>query len=154
MRRAYFFLSFEAVFFVIIRYRQHRKSAESYSFSFGFCWLLPFGNLVEKFRSYFAINVYVENWPSTWKWWVTIWRFWRSKSSNIHLISIMQGDDPPFLSVGTEVSAKYKGAFCEAKVRKVVKSIKCKVSGILNYWGISTDVFKFMLFNRSCSNWA
>lgn len=37
------------------------------------------------------------------------------------------GDDPPFLSVGTEVSAKYKGAFCEAKVRKVVKSIKCKV---------------------------
>lgn len=40
----------------------------------------------------------------------------------------MQGDDPPFLSVGTEVSAKYKGAFCEAKVRKVVKSIKCKVS--------------------------
>ena len=52
----------------------------------------------------------------------------------------MQGDDPPFLSVGTEVSAKYKGAFCEAKVRKVVKSIKCKVSGILNYCGISTDV--------------
>lgn len=44
------------------------------------------------------------------------------------LIIIMQGDDPPFLSVGTEVSAKYKGAFCEAKVRKVVKSIKCKVS--------------------------
>lgn len=40
----------------------------------------------------------------------------------------MQGDDPPYLSVGTEVSAKYKGAFCEAKVRKVVKNIKCKVS--------------------------
>ena len=40
----------------------------------------------------------------------------------------MQGDDPPYLSVGTEVSAKYKGAFCEAKVRKVVKNIKCKAS--------------------------
>lgn len=37
-------------------------------------------------------------------------------------------DDPPFLSVGTEVSAKYKGAFCEAKVRKVVRNIKCKVA--------------------------
>lgn len=36
-------------------------------------------------------------------------------------------DDPPFLSVGTEVSAKYKGAFCEAKIRKVVKSVKCKI---------------------------
>lgn len=37
-------------------------------------------------------------------------------------------DDPPYLSVGTEVSAKYKGAFCEAKVRKVVRNIKCKVA--------------------------
>ncbi|XP_065200324.1 AT-rich interactive domain-containing protein 4B isoform X3 [Planococcus citri] len=37
------------------------------------------------------------------------------------------GDDPPYLSVGTEVSAKYKGAFCEAKIRKVVKAVKCKV---------------------------
>lgn len=39
-----------------------------------------------------------------------------------------QVDDPPYLSVGTEVSAKYKGAFCEAKVRKVVRNIKCKVA--------------------------
>ena len=38
-----------------------------------------------------------------------------------------QPDDPPFLSVGTEVSAKYKGAFCEAKVNKVHKCIKIKV---------------------------
>ncbi len=43
----------------------------------------------------------------------------------------MQADDPPYLSVGTEVSAKYKGAFCEAKVRKVVKNIKCKVSVLI-----------------------
>lgn len=40
----------------------------------------------------------------------------------------MWGDDPPFLTVGTEVSAKYKGAFCEAKVRKVVRSVKCKIT--------------------------
>lgn len=32
------------------------------------------------------------------------------------------------MSVGTEVSAKYKGAFCEAKVRKVDKTVKCKVT--------------------------
>ncbi|KZC11281.1 AT-rich interactive domain-containing protein 4B, partial [Dufourea novaeangliae] len=40
----------------------------------------------------------------------------------------LQGDDPPYLSVGTEVSAKYKGAFCEAKIRKVVRSVKCRVT--------------------------
>uniref|UniRef100_A0A146M3D2 AT-rich interactive domain-containing protein 4B n=1 Tax=Lygus hesperus TaxID=30085 RepID=A0A146M3D2_LYGHE len=36
-------------------------------------------------------------------------------------------DEPPSLPVGTGVSAKYKGAFCEAKIRKVVRSVKCKV---------------------------
>jgi len=30
--------------------------------------------------------------------------------------------------VGTEVSAKYKGAFCEAKVRKVDRVVKVKVA--------------------------
>ncbi|RZC38979.1 AT-rich interactive domain-containing protein 4B, partial [Asbolus verrucosus] len=39
-----------------------------------------------------------------------------------------QADDPPYLSVGTAVSAKYKGAFCEAKVSKVVRIVKCKVT--------------------------
>lgn len=39
-----------------------------------------------------------------------------------------QVDDPPYLSVGTEVSAKYKGAFCEAKVQSVDRNIKCKVA--------------------------
>ncbi|VDO26315.1 unnamed protein product [Brugia timori] len=39
----------------------------------------------------------------------------------------MQSDDPPFLSVGTEVSAKFKGAFCEAKVKRMTKSVKCKI---------------------------
>ncbi|XP_030762645.1 AT-rich interactive domain-containing protein 4A-like isoform X2 [Sitophilus oryzae] len=40
----------------------------------------------------------------------------------------MQVDDPPYLSVGTAVSAKYKGAFCEAKVSKVDRIVKCKVT--------------------------
>ena len=38
-------------------------------------------------------------------------------------------DEPTCLPVGTEVSAKYRGAFCEAKVKKVVKSVKVRVSG-------------------------
>jgi DNA-binding sugar fermentation-stimulating protein len=46
---------------------------------------------------------------------------------NTKRLIFLQGDDPPYLTVGTEVSAKYKGAFCEAKVRKVVRSVKCKV---------------------------
>uniref|UniRef100_A0A8D8QB75 AT-rich interactive domain-containing protein 4B n=1 Tax=Cacopsylla melanoneura TaxID=428564 RepID=A0A8D8QB75_9HEMI len=45
------------------------------------------------------------------------------------------GDDPPYLAVGTDVSAKYKGAFCEAKVRKVVRVVKCKVQ--LKYGGVA-----------------
>lgn len=49
--------------------------------------------------------------------------------AHYNLITIFQqGDDPPFLPVGTDVSAKYKGAFCEAKIKKVVRNIKCKVS--------------------------
>lgn len=37
-------------------------------------------------------------------------------------------DDPPFLNVGTEVSAKYRGAFCEATIKVAKKLVKCKVS--------------------------
>lgn len=40
---------------------------------------------------------------------------------------LQAGDEPPFLSVGTDVSAKYRGAFCEAKVKKIVRTVKCKV---------------------------
>ncbi|RWS07385.1 hypothetical protein B4U79_10324 [Dinothrombium tinctorium] len=36
--------------------------------------------------------------------------------------------EPPFLAIGTEVSAKYKGAFCEAKIKKVVRTVKCRVT--------------------------
>lgn len=50
------------------------------------------------------------------------------------------GDDPPFLPVGTEVSAKYRGAFCEAKVKKIVRSVKCKVSfKILSFFFMIID---------------
>lgn len=49
------------------------------------------------------------------------------------------GDDPPYLVVGTEVSAKYKGAFCEAKVRKVVRTVKCKVNFKVGGSTIVTD---------------
>lgn len=45
----------------------------------------------------------------------------------IYVKLLQQGDDPPYLPVGTAVSAKYKGAFCEAKVSKVVRVVKCKV---------------------------
>lgn len=43
-------------------------------------------------------------------------------------MNFQQVDDPPYLSVGTAVSAKYKGAFCEAKVSKVDRVVKCKVT--------------------------
>lgn len=46
---------------------------------------------------------------------------------------MLQGEEPPYLSVGTEVSAKYKGAFCEAKVRKVDRVVKCKVAFKLGF---------------------
>ncbi|KAG8198175.1 hypothetical protein JTE90_006923 [Oedothorax gibbosus] len=40
----------------------------------------------------------------------------------------MATDEPPYLTIGTDVSAKYKGAFCEAKVKKVNKVVRCKVT--------------------------
>ena len=40
----------------------------------------------------------------------------------------LQSDELASLPVGTEVSAKYKGAFCEAKVKKVNRQVKCRVA--------------------------
>lgn len=37
-------------------------------------------------------------------------------------------DEPPYLSIGTDVSAKYKGAFCEAKIKKINKNVKCRLT--------------------------
>ncbi|XP_074603636.1 uncharacterized protein LOC141857108 [Brevipalpus obovatus] len=36
--------------------------------------------------------------------------------------------EPPFLALGTDVSAKYKGAFCEAKIKKITRLVKCRVT--------------------------
>ena len=36
-------------------------------------------------------------------------------------------EEPPYLAEGTEVSAKYRGAFCEASIKSVKKLVKCKV---------------------------
>ncbi|KAJ8360040.1 hypothetical protein SKAU_G00165650 [Synaphobranchus kaupii] len=35
---------------------------------------------------------------------------------------------PPFLNVGTDVSAKYRGAFCEAKIKTAKRLVKAKVT--------------------------
>eukprot|EP00095_Tigriopus_kingsejongensis_P001533 snap_masked-scaffold214_size254108-processed-gene-0.9 protein:Tk01533 transcript:snap_masked-scaffold214_size254108-processed-gene-0.9-mRNA-1 annotation:"at-rich interactive domain-containing protein 4b" len=43
-------------------------------------------------------------------------------------IDSFQNEAPATLAIGTQVSAKYKGAFCEAKVRSVVKQVKCRVT--------------------------
>ena len=46
-----------------------------------------------------------------------------------HFLCMFQATfEPAFLPIGTEVSAKYRGAFCEAKVKKLVRSVKLKVS--------------------------
>ena|SRR6218665_967564 len=37
-------------------------------------------------------------------------------------------DEPVVLPIGTEVSAKYKGAFCEAKIKKIARFVRCKVT--------------------------
>lgn len=42
--------------------------------------------------------------------------------------TFVQASEPASLSRGTEVSAKYKGAFCEATVKEVKKLVKCRVS--------------------------
>ncbi|KAI1286199.1 AT-rich interactive domain-containing protein 4B [Halotydeus destructor] len=36
--------------------------------------------------------------------------------------------EPPFLAIGTEVSAKYKGAFCEARIKSIKQLVKCRVA--------------------------
>ncbi|XP_064490019.1 AT-rich interactive domain-containing protein 4A-like isoform X2 [Ornithodoros turicata] len=37
-------------------------------------------------------------------------------------------EEPLYLTVGTDVSAKYRGAFCEAKIKKVQRMVKCRVT--------------------------
>lgn len=42
-------------------------------------------------------------------------------------LTLASAEEPPYLTVGTDVSAKYKGAFCEAKITDVNKHVKCRV---------------------------
>lgn len=42
--------------------------------------------------------------------------------------SVQAADEPAYLTVGTDVSAKYRGAFCEAKIKTVKRLVKVKVS--------------------------
>lgn len=44
------------------------------------------------------------------------------------LFSLQAADEPAYLTVGTDVSAKYRGAFCEAKIKTVKRLVKVKVS--------------------------
>lgn len=42
-------------------------------------------------------------------------------------VALQANDDPPYLELGTEVSAKYRGAFCEAKVKILKRCVRVKV---------------------------
>uniref|UniRef100_A0A8C7W9Q7 AT-rich interactive domain-containing protein 4A n=1 Tax=Oncorhynchus mykiss TaxID=8022 RepID=A0A8C7W9Q7_ONCMY len=44
-----------------------------------------------------------------------------------HLFFSQAANEPAYLTVGTEVSAKYRGAFCEAKIKTVKRMVKVKV---------------------------
>lgn len=37
-------------------------------------------------------------------------------------------EEPAYLTVGTDVSAKYRGAFCEAKIKTAKKLVRAKVN--------------------------
>ncbi|XP_026700385.1 AT-rich interactive domain-containing protein 4B [Athene cunicularia] len=44
------------------------------------------------------------------------------------LLESLAIDEPPYLTVGTDVSAKYRGAFCEAKIKTAKRLVKVKVT--------------------------
>lgn len=47
---------------------------------------------------------------------------------------LQAADEPAYLTVGTDVSAKYRGAFCEAKIKTVKRLVKVKVRDLhLNF---------------------
>lgn len=69
--------------------------------------------------------------------------FWFSSKNTPVLLSVMKKalnslfsltfffqtlEEPPYLTVGTDVSAKYRGAFCEAKIKTAKRLVKAKVS--------------------------
>uniref|UniRef100_A0A3B4FQV3 AT-rich interaction domain 4A n=1 Tax=Pundamilia nyererei TaxID=303518 RepID=A0A3B4FQV3_9CICH len=44
------------------------------------------------------------------------------------VLAFQVADEPAYLTVGTDVSAKYRGAFCEAKIKTVKRMVKVKVT--------------------------
>ena len=60
------------------------------------------------------------------------------------MLVFLQGENPVSLAIGTQVSAKYKGAFCEAKVRSVIKEVKCRITfkGGLGSCTLSDDAIR------------
>ncbi|ERE78426.1 AT-rich interactive domain-containing protein 4B [Cricetulus griseus] len=46
----------------------------------------------------------------------------------IDSVDVVALDEPPYLTVGTDVSAKYRGAFCEAKIKTAKRLVKVKVT--------------------------
>lgn len=54
----------------------------------------------------------------------------RSWSSRFVFCFSQTLEEPPYLTVGTDVSAKYRGAFCEAKIKTAKRLVKAKVSGV------------------------
>lgn len=49
------------------------------------------------------------------------------ESLNVISLHFQALDEPPYLTVGTDVSAKYRGAFCEAKIKTAKRLVKVKV---------------------------
>lgn len=52
-----------------------------------------------------------------------------NKVKKINICDLQAADEPAYLTVGTDVSAKYRGAFCEAKIKTVKRLVKVKVCG-------------------------
>uniref|UniRef100_A0A672RF31 Tudor domain-containing protein n=1 Tax=Sinocyclocheilus grahami TaxID=75366 RepID=A0A672RF31_SINGR len=49
-------------------------------------------------------------------------------SAHVVVLCKVSRAEPPYLTVGTDVSAKYRGAFCEAKIKTAKRLVKAKVT--------------------------
>ncbi|KFD52245.1 hypothetical protein M513_06808 [Trichuris suis] len=58
----------------------------------------------------------------------------KSKNIKLHFSDVrvctrrQLSDDPPYYAIGTEVSARFRGAFCEARIKAVQLAVTCKLS--------------------------
>ncbi|XP_004690786.1 PREDICTED: AT-rich interactive domain-containing protein 4B [Condylura cristata] len=53
---------------------------------------------------------------------------WLEETEKVEHFGAQALDEPPYLTVGTDVSAKYRGAFCEAKIKTAKRLVKVKVT--------------------------